>query len=314
MIKKIAFVFPGQGSQTVGMLDAFEGNVVVQSTLQEASVAIGFDIGEMIHSGPSETLALTENTQPLMLTSAIAIYRAWLSAGGLVPEMMAGHSLGEYTALVAAGSIAFADAVPLVRFRAQAMQDAVPVGEGGMAAIMGVDDDVVRKLCQDSQVATGRLCEAVNFNAPNQVVIAGYKEAVQYACDHAKEVGARMAVPLPVSAPFHSSLLRPAAEKLSHYLQKITILEPGISIINNVDVMVINDPHGIKDALTRQAFSPVRWVETIQSMVMQGVTHIVECGPGKVLSGMVKRINGDVKILSISDPNTISQALEELNT
>jgi [acyl-carrier-protein] S-malonyltransferase len=314
MNNKIAFVFPGQGSQTVGMLDAFHQDEVVKSTLQEASSAIGFDIGQMIHDGPAETLALTENTQPVMLTAAIAIYRVWLSKGGRVPQLLAGHSLGEYTAYVAAGALGFSDAVPLVRFRAQAMQDVVPVGEGGMAAIVGMDDEAVRKLCSDSYAATGKIVEPVNFNAPSQVVIAGYSAAVEYACAHAKAAGARMAVPLPVSAPFHSSLLKPAAEKLRDYLQKVSIGEPGIPVMNNVDVMVMNDPIGIKDALIRQAYSPVRWVEIIQAMAKDGVTHIVECGPGKVLSGMIKRIAPEIKILSISDPQTINEVLTELNT
>jgi len=312
MGKKIAFVFPGQGSQVVGMLNAFGDNLVVKSTLEESSAAIGFDIGQMIHDGPKETLALTENTQPVMLTTAIAIYRAWLSAGGVVPSMLAGHSLGEYTAYVASGAIGFHDAVPLVKFRARAMQNAVPVGAGGMAAIVGMTDDQVRQLCVDSQAATGKILDPVNFNAPSQVVIAGHKEAVDYACAHAKPAGAKMAVPLDVSAPFHSSLLRPAAEELRNYLQNVTIAAPGIPVVNNVDVTIINDPIGIKDTLIRQSYSPVRWVETIQLMAKHGVTHIVECGPGKVLSGMVKRIQSDIKILNISDPTSISEVLEGL--
>jgi [acyl-carrier-protein] S-malonyltransferase len=313
MEKKIAFVFPGQGSQTVGMLDAFIDNLVVKSTLEEASHSIGFDIGKMIQEGPKETLALTENTQPVMLTSAIAIYRAWLSAGGSVPMMLAGHSLGEYTAYVAAGAMGFHDAVPLVKFRAKAMQNAVPVGAGGMAAIVGMSDDQVRQLCLDTQAATGKTLDPVNFNAPSQVVIAGHKEAVDYACAHAKPAGAKLAVPLDVSAPFHSSLLRPAAEELSIYLKNVSISSPGIPVINNVDVTVINDPLGIKDALIRQAYSPVRWVETIRLMAQHGVTHIIECGPGKVLAGMVKRIDGNIKIMNIYDPTSISEVLEGLN-
>lgn len=313
MEKKIAFIFPGQGSQTVGMLDAFIDNVVVQSTLEEASQSIGFDIGKMIQEGPKETLALTENTQPVMLTSAIAIYRAWLSAGGAVPTMLAGHSLGEYTAYVASGAIGFHDAVPLVQFRARAMQNAVPVGTGGMAAIVGMTDAQVRQLCLDTQVATGKTLDPVNFNAPSQVVIAGHKEAVEYACAHAKPAGAKLAVPLDVSAPFHSSLLRPAAEELGIYLQNVSMNSPGIPVVNNVDVSVIDDPIGIKDALIRQAYSPVRWVETIELMAKHGVTHIVECGPGKVLAGMVKRIDGNMKIMNIYDPSSISEVLKGLN-
>ena len=309
MDKKIAFVFPGQGSQSVGMLDAFGEDKTVQSTLGEAGNSLGFDLSEMIHSGPSELLALTENTQPIMLASAIAIYRAWLAAGGIVPTMMAGHSLGEYTAYVAAGAIGFHDAIPLVKFRAQSMQSAVPVGTGSMAAIVGMSDDAVRQLCATSQSLTGKVVEAVNFNAPNQVVIAGAKEV----CSKAKPAGAKLVAPLAVSAPFHSSLLNPVAEPLRAYLEKITIGSPGIDVVNNVDVTVVSDPIGIRDTLIRQAYSPVRWVEIIQYMAKHGVTHVVECGPGKVLAGMVKRINPDLKVFNIFDPNSISQVIQEVN-
>ena len=313
MNKKIAFVFPGQGSQSVGMLDAFSGDTAVQSTLKEASDAIGFDLGQMIQAGPAEALALTENTQPVMLTSAIAIYRAWLAAGGVVPTMAAGHSLGEYTAYVASGAIGFHNAVPLVRFRAQTMQTAVPVGTGSMAANVGMDDASVIQLCKRSELATGKIVEAVNFNAPNQVVIAGDKEAVDEACAKAKPAGAKLVVPLAVSAPFHSSLLRPVAETLRGYLSKVEIYPPGFSVVNNVDVTVIEDPIGIRDTLVRQSYSPVRWVETIRYMSSQGITQVVECGPGKVLAGMVKRIDTDLKVLNIYDPSSISQVLEELS-
>ena len=313
MDKKIAFVFPGQGSQSVGMLDAFGEDKTVQSTLGEAGNSLGVDLSEMIHSGPSELLALTENTQPIMLASAIAIYRAWLAAGGIVPTMMAGHSLGEYTAYVAAGAIGFHDAIPLVKFRAQSMQSAVPVGTGSMAAIVGMSDDAVRQLCATSQSLTGKVVEAVNFNAPNQVVIAGAKEAVDDVCSKAKPAGAKLVAPLAVSAPFHSSLLNPVAEPLRAYLEKITIGSPGIDVVNNVDVTVVSDPIGIRDTLIRQAYSPVRWVEIIQYMAKHGVTHVVECGPGKVLAGMVKRINPDLKVFNIFDPNSISQVIQEVN-
>ncbi len=312
MNKKIAFVFPGQGSQSVGMLDAFSGDIAVQTTLKEASDAIGFDLGQMIQAGPAETLALTENTQPVMLTSAIAIYRAWLAAGGVVPTIAAGHSLGEYTAYVASGAIGFHDAVPLVRFRAQTMQTAVPVGTGSMAAIVGMDDASVIQLCKSSELATGKIVEAVNFNAPNQVVIAGDKEAVDDACAKAKPAGAKLVAPLAVSAPFHSSLLRPVAEPLRGYLSKVEIYPPGFSVVNNVDVTAIVDPIGIRDTLVRQSYSPVRWVETIRYMSSLGITHVVECGPGKVLAGMVKRIDTDLKVLNIYDPSSISEVLEEL--
>ena len=295
------------------MLDAFGEDKTVQSTLGEAGNSLGFDLSEMIHSGPSELLALTENTQPIMLASAIAIYRAWLAAGGIVPTMMAGHSLGEYTAYVAAGAIGFHDAIPLVKFRAQSMQSAVPVGTGSMAAIVGMSDDAVRQLCATSQSLTGKVVEAVNFNAPNQVVIAGAKEAVDDVCSKAKPAGAKLVAPLAVSAPFHSSLLNPVAEPLRAYLEKITIGSPGIDVVNNVDVTVVSDPIGIRDTLIRQAYSPVRWVEIIQYMAKHGVTHVVECGPGKVLAGMVKRINPDLKVFNIFDPNSISQVIQEVN-
>ena len=295
MDKKIAFVFPGQGSQSVGMLDAFGEDKTVQSTLGEAGNSLGFDLSA------------------IMLASAIAIYRAWLAAGGIVPTMMAGHSLGEYTAYVAAGAIGFHDAIPLVKFRAQSMQSAVPVGTGSMAAIVGMSDDAVRQLCATSQSLTGKVVEAVNFNAPNQVVIAGAKEAVDDVCSKAKPAGAKLVAPLAVSAPFHSSLLNPVAEPLRAYLEKITIGSPGIDVVNNVDVTVVSDPIGIRDTLIRQAYSPVRWVEIIQYMAKHGVTHVVECGPGKVLAGMVKRINPDLKVFNIFDPNSISQVIQEVN-
>ena len=312
MSKKIAFVFPGQGSQSVGMLDAFGDNVAVKSTLDEASAALGEDVAQLIKAGPAEALSLTTNTQPVMLTAGVACYRAWLAAGGVVPSIVAGHSLGEYSALVAAGALSFADAVPMVRFRAQAMQEAVPVGTGGMAAILGLDDPTVLKVCADAQAASGEVVEAVNFNAPAQVVIAGSKAGVEKACELAKAAGAKRALPLPVSAPFHSSLLKPASEKLSVYLQDKTFHAPGLTVINNVDVAVVNDPAGIKDALIRQAAAPVRWVETVQEMAKLGVTHIVECGPGKVLAGLTKRIDPNLVGLSITDPASIDQVMAEL--
>ena len=312
MSKKIAFVFPGQGSQSVGMLDAFGDNVAVKSTLDEASAALGEDVAKLIKEGPAETLSLTTNTQPVMLTAGVACYRAWLAAGGVVPSIVAGHSLGEYGALVAAGVLSFQDAVPMVRFRAQAMQEAVPVGTGGMAAILGLDDPTVLKVCADAQAASGEIVEAVNFNAPAQVVIAGSKAGVEKACELAKAAGAKRALPLPVSAPFHSSLLKPASEKLSVYLKDKTFNAPGLTVINNVDVAVVNDPNGIKDALIRQAAAPVRWVETIQEMAKQGVTHVVECGPGKVLAGLTKRIDPNLVGLSITDPASIEQVMAEL--
>ncbi|NML98693.1 ACP S-malonyltransferase [Paraburkholderia sp. RP-4-7] len=305
---KFAFVFPGQGSQSVGMLNAFADHAVVRETVQEASDALNQDLGKLIAEGPVDDLNLTTNTQPVMLTAAYAIYRAWQQAGGPKPAIVAGHSLGEYTALVAAGAIAFRDAVPLVRFRAQAMQTAVPVGVGGMAAILGLDDDTVRAVCAEASVAG--VVEAVNFNAPAQVVIAGHKAAVEKACEVAKAKGAKRALPLPVSAPFHSSLLKPASDQLREYLASVDVQVPSIPVINNVDVAAVNEPAKIKDALVRQAAGPVRWVESVQAMAAQGVTHVIECGPGKVLAGLTKRIDGDLVGASVFDPASLEETLK----
>ncbi len=304
----IAFVFPGQGSQAIGMLNGFAGNPIVADTIAEASDAIGFDLGKLIVEGPKDQLDLTTNTQPVMLASAVAFYRAWIAAGGNEPAIVAGHSLGEYSALVAAGVIAFKDAVPLVRFRAQAMQEAVPVGQGGMAAILGLSDDDVRAAC--AEAAQGEIVEPVNFNAPAQVVIAGHKTAVERACEAAKAKGAKRALPLPVSAPFHSSLLKPASDRLRDYLAKLNFSAPSIPLINNVDVAIVSDPAAIKDALVRQAASPVRWVESVQAMAAHGVTRVIECGPGKVLTGLVKRINGDLTADAIVDQASLDALLE----
>jgi [acyl-carrier-protein] S-malonyltransferase len=305
-----AFVFPGQGSQAIGMLNGFAGNPVVAQTIAEASDALQFDLGKLIAEGPKEELDLTTNTQPVMLTAAVATYRAWLAAGGSLPAIVAGHSLGEYSALVASGVIAFKDAVPLVRFRAQAMQEAVPVGQGGMAAILGLSDDDVRAAC--AEAAQGEVVEAVNFNAPAQVVIAGTKGAVERACEIAKAKGAKRALPLSVSAPFHSSLLKPASDRLRDYLANIQFGVPQIPVINNVDVVITNDPATMKDALVRQAASPVRWVETVQKMAANHVTHIIECGPGKVLTGLTKRINGDLINEAIIDQASLENVLGQL--
>lgn len=306
---KFAFVFPGQGSQSVGMLNAFADNAVVRATLEEASTALGQDIGKLIAEGPAEELNLTTNTQPVMLTAAVAVYRAWLDAGGPAPALVAGHSLGEYSALVAAGVIPFAEAVPLVRFRAQAMQEAVPVGEGGMAAILGLSDDDVRAACAEAAAAGVGVVEAVNFNAPAQVVIAGNKAAVEKACEIAKAKGAKRALPLPVSAPFHSSLLKPASDRLRERMAGLAFSSPAIPLVNNVDVAIVNDPAQIKDALVRQAAAPVRWVECVQKMAAEGVTHVIECGPGKVLSGMTKRIDGNLVGGAIFDPASLQETL-----
>jgi [acyl-carrier-protein] S-malonyltransferase len=304
-----AFVFPGQGSQSVGMLNSVAQRPEVRATIQEASDALSEDVAKLIAEGPSEALSLTTNTQPVMLTAGVAFYRAWIAAGGAAPKVMAGHSLGEYSALVAAGVISFKDAVPLVRFRAQAMQSAVPVGTGGMAAILGLDDAAVIQVCAQASAASGSIVEAVNFNAPGQVVIAGASDAVTKACELLKAAGAKRALPLPVSAPFHSSLLQPASEKLKTYLANIEFNVPTIPVINNVDVQILNDPQAIKDALVRQAAKPVRWQETIQAMAQQGVTQVVECGPGKVLAGLTKRINDQVFGVPVFDEVSLNEAL-----
>ncbi|MFT0547627.1 ACP S-malonyltransferase [Allopusillimonas ginsengisoli] len=307
---KVAFVFPGQGSQSVGMLDAWSGNAAVADVVSRASGALEQDLATLIATGPSDDLNLTTNTQPAMLTAAVAIYHAWLEAGGPRPDLVAGHSLGEYSALVAADALGIEDAVRLVRIRADAMQAAVPVGTGGMAAILGLSDDVVQSVCE--QAAQGQVVEAVNFNAPAQVVIAGHKAAVERACQLAKDSGAKRALVLPVSAPFHSSLLQPAARVLEQALAAIEIAEPAITLINNVDVASPTQAAAIKDALVRQAWHAVRWVETIQAMKTAGVTHVIECGPGKVLSGLTKRIESDLVSLSVKDPASLQAALDSL--
>jgi [acyl-carrier-protein] S-malonyltransferase len=305
-----AFVFPGQGSQAVGMLNGFADNKTVRDTVTEASDALGFDLWAMIADGPKESLDLTTNTQPVMLSSSVAFYRAWLAAGGKVPSVVAGHSLGEFSALVAAGVIDFKDAVKLVRFRAQAMQEAVPVGQGGMAAILGLSDDDVIAAC--AEAAQGQVVEPANYNAPSQLVIAGHKDAIARACEIAKAKGAKRALPLPVSAPFHSSLLKPASDRLREYMANLIFSAPKIPLINNVDVAIINDPEAIKDALVRQAASPVRWVETINKMAGMGITHTIECGPGRVLAGLSKRINDSVTGDAIIDQASLDKVLEAL--
>lgn len=304
---KFAFVFPGQGSQAVGMLNALAESAAVKMTLQQASAALGYDMAELIQHGPVEQLNLTTNTQPVMLAASYAVYQAWLEAGGRAPDVVAGHSLGEYTALVVAGVLSFADALKTVRYRAQVMQDAVPVGVGGMAAILGLSDEDVQAACVEANQAA-EVVEAVNFNAPAQVVIAGHAGAVNRACEIAKAKGAKRALPLPVSAPFHSSLMKPAADKLEAYLKEISFSAPAIPLVNNIDVLVQINPVDIRQALVRQAYGPVRWVESVQAIAAMGVVNIVECGPGKVLAGLVKRISADVTGLAMFDPNTIEQA------
>lgn len=307
---KLAIVFPGQGSQSIGMMQSFSESRPVRDTFDEASEVLKQDLWQLASTGPSADLNSTVNTQPLMLTAGTAVYRAWLAAGGTLPTVVAGHSLGEYTALVAAGVVSFREALPLVRFRAQAMQEAVPSGTGAMAAILGLDDDAVKVACQEA--AQGEIVEAVNFNAPSHVVIAGNKAAVERGAAAARAKGAKRAVMLPVSAPFHSSLLKPAAKRLAEYLDGVTFKTPAIPVLNNVDVAFVNDAHSIKDALARQACSPVRWVECIQHLARAGVTHVAECGPGKVLAGLTKRIDSSLQGIAISDAATLAQAIESM--
>lgn len=302
-----AFLFPGQGSQAVGMLDAWGDHPAVRATLQEASAALGEDIGALIADGPKEQLDLTTNTQPVMLTAGIACYRAWRAEGGAEPAAVAGHSLGEYGALVAAGVLSLADALPLVRFRAQAMQEAVPVGVGAMAAILGLDAATVREGCERAAAESGEVVSAANFNDPKQTVIAGSKAGVDKACELLKAMGAKRALPLPVSAPFHCSLMKPAAERLRERLASVMLAAPRMPVVNNIDVAAPTDAAAIRDALYRQAFGPVRWVDVVQALRARGITHFVECGPGKVLTGMVKRIDGEAVAAALYDPATLQE-------
>ena len=299
-------VFPGQGSQSVGMLKAYAGLPHIDEVRAEAAQALGSEFLRLLDEGPAEQLNLTVNTQPAMVTAGYAAYRAWRALGGAQPDVVAGHSLGEYTALVAAGALAFRDCLPLVRFRAQAMQEAVPEGKGAMAAILGLDDASAIEACAEA----GGEVQAVNFNAPGQVVIAGEKQAVARAIEACKAKGAKRAMPLPVSAPFHSTLMRPAGEKLERYLVNLAFSPPAIPLVNNVDVAVLSEPVKIRDALVRQAASPVRWVETIRRMQEMGVTRIIECGPGKVLAGLTKRISSAVESSALADRASLEEALK----
>lgn len=310
-MKPFAFVFPGQGSQSVGMLDGWGDHPVVADTLREASDALNEDIGLLIKEGPKEALGLTTNTQPVMLVAGVAAWRAWRAEGGELPAAVAGHSLGEYSALVAADVLTLADAAPLVRFRAAAMQEAVPVGAGAMAAILGMDAGRVKAGCAEAQATFGagsaEVVEAVNFNDPAQTVIAGSKAAVEKACEVLKANGAKRALPLPVSAPFHSSLMKPAAERLREKLAGVALAAPRIPLINNIDVAIESGPDRIRDALYRQAFGPVRWVECVLTMQARGIGTIVECGPGKVLAGMTKRIDTTIQGAALYDPATLAE-------
>ncbi len=310
-MKPFAFVFPGQGSQSVGMLDAWGDHPVVAQTLAEASDALGENLGALIKDGPKEALALTTNTQPVMLVAAIAAYRVWMAETGAAPAVVAGHSLGEYSALVAAGALTLADAVPLVRFRAAAMQQAVPVGAGAMAAILGMDAPKVIAICHQVTRTFGpdspETVAAANFNDPAQTVIAGSKAAVDQACEALKAAGAKRALPLAVSAPFHSPLMKPAAEQLREKLASVALAAPRIPVVNNIDVAVETDLARIRDALYRQAFGPVRWVECVAAIKTHGVSHLIECGPGKVLAGMVKRIDPELTGAALFDPATLAE-------
>jgi [acyl-carrier-protein] S-malonyltransferase len=311
---KLAMVFPGQGSQAVGMLKAYDGLPEVEAVRAECAAALGDGFLRLLDEGPAEALGLTVNTQPAMLAAGVAAWRAWRALGGPEPALVAGHSLGEYSALVAAGALAFADALPLVRYRAQCMQAAVPEGVGAMAAILMLDDEAVRAACAEARAAApGEVVEAVNFNAPGQVVIAGHKAAVERAIELCKAKGAKRAMMLPVSAPFHSSLLRPAAERLRGYLAGVPIAAPRIPVINNVDVAIETDPARIRDALVRQAAAPVRWVEVVRRMAAEGVTHVIEAGPGKVLAGTAKRIDARLQAVALADRTALEQALAQLS-
>lgn len=311
MTQAFAFVFPGQGSQSVGMLDGWGDHPVVRQTLMEASDALGEDVARLIHEGPKEALALTTNTQPVMLVAGVAAYRVWMSEVGADPAVVAGHSLGEYSALVAAGVLTLAQAAPLVRLRAAAMQEAVPVGVGAMAAILGMDAAGVIAGCEKARAefpqGSGEVVEAVNFNDPAQTVIAGSKAAVDKACELLKAAGAKRALPLPVSAPFHSSLMKPAAEKLRERLDALELSAPRLPVVNNIDVAVEMDADRIRDALYRQAFGPVRWVECVRAIQARGVSHLVECGPGKVLAGMTKRIDAALVGTALYDPASLAE-------
>lgn len=306
---KLALVFPGQGSQSIGMMEAYGDAPVLRATFDEASAALGQDLWQLAAEGPAEALALTVNTQPLMLAAGVAVYRLWRERGGAEPALVAGHSLGEYSALVAAGALEFRDAVPLVRLRAQAMQEAVAAGQGAMAAILGLDEEGVSAAC--AEAAQGEVVSAANFNGPGQTVIAGHAPAVARAAEAAKAKGAKRAVMLPVSAPFHCALMRPAADRLRARLETLAIDSPRMPVLHNADVQAHADPGAIREALVRQAYSPVRWSETIQAMARQGVTHVYECGPGKVLAGLTRRIAGSLQGGALADAASLDQALAD---
>lgn len=310
-MKKFALTFAGQGSQSIGMMAGFDNMPIVKATFEEASRILDIDLWEMVMDGPTELLAQTINTQPIMLVAGVATFRAWREAGGAEADMYAGHSLGEYTALVIAGALSFADAVPLVRFRAQAMQDAVPEGTGGIAAILGLEVDAINAICVDA--AAGEVLEAVNLNSPGQIVIAGHKTAVERGMELAKERGAKRALLLPMSVPSHCALMKPAAKKLAEYLKNISIVSPSKPVIQNADVAAFTDPAAIKNALVEQLYRPVRWIETIQSVAKQGATVVIECVPGKILTGLNRRIEPALSCLAVSDVASLKIAVEALS-
>ena len=305
---KLAMVFPGQGSQSVGMMNAYGDLPEIRQTLAEASDILGEDIGKLIADGPAGELNRTVNTQPVMVTADVAVYRAWRALGGAIPEWVAGHSLGEYSALVISGALSFAQCLPLVRLRATAMQDAVPEGTGAMAAILGLDDAMVIAACEEA--AQGQVVEAVNFNAPSQVVIAGHASAVKRAMEAAKNRGAKRALLLPVSAPFHSSLMAPAAARLKVALAEVDFQSPMIPVVHNLDAMPHSQPGRIREALFGQADHPVKWTQCILAMADAGATHVFECGPGKVLAPLAKRICADLQVLALADRAAIDQGLQ----
>ena len=303
-----AFVFPGQGSQSVGMLDPWGDHPAVRRVLDEASAALGEDIARLIHEGPKEALDLTANTQPVMLAAAVACLEAWRAEGGPEPAAVAGHSLGEYSALVAAGALTLADALPLVRFRAEAMQRAVPVGAGAMAAILGLDAETVHAACDAAAAETGEVVSAANYNDPKQTVIAGSRAAVDLACERLRAAGAKRTLPLAVSAPFHCALMAPAAEELRARLAAVAVAPPRLPVVNNIDVEAVHEPDAIRDALYRQAFGPVRWVEVVQALRARGIGHVFECGPGKVLTALARRIDDDIAAVAVHDRSSLADA------